>query len=145
MTRNTNYYEQIEDYCQQQLSPEIKLEFETELASNPELRGEVELWMDIQSALEEKEIISLRDKLKNVTTHEVSKNISANAFDLLSDFSDMEELSECLSVEDLINYYDSLPKVHAYHHESTSNENIHQFYKKQNGNKLKTVDDEFDD
>ncbi len=145
MTRNTNYYEQIEDYCQQQLSPEIKLEFEAELESNPELRGEVELWMDIQSALEEKEIISLRNKLKNVTTHEVSKNISANAFDLLSDFSDMEELSECLSVEDLINYYDSLPKVHAYHHESTSNENIHQFYKKQNGNKIKSVDDEFDD
>ncbi|HWS60229.1 MAG TPA: hypothetical protein VN182_04815 [Flavobacterium sp.] len=145
MTRNINYYEQIEDYCQQQLSPEIKLEFEAELASNPELREEVELWMDIQSALEEKEIISLRDKLKNVITHESSKNISENTFDLLSGFSDMDELTECLSAEDLISFYDSLPKVHAYHHESTSNENIHQFYKKQNGSKAIVIDDESDD
>ena len=145
MTRNTNYYEQIEDYCLQQLSPEIKLEFETELALNPELRSEVELWMDIQSALEEKEVLSLRDKLKNVITHESSKNISENAFDLLSGFSDMEELTECLSAEDLISFYDSLPKVHAYHHESTSKENIHHFYKKQNGSKVIAVDDESDD
>jgi hypothetical protein len=145
MTRNTNYYEQIEDYCQQQLSQEIKLEFEAELALNPELRSEVELWMDIQSALEEKEILSLREKLKNVASYEVSKNISSNAFDLLSDFSDMEELKEFLSAEDLINYYDSLPKVHAYHHESTSKENIHQFYKRQNGNKIKVIEDDIDD
>jgi tetratricopeptide (TPR) repeat protein len=54
-------------------------------------------------------------------------------------------MKEILSSEELINFYDSLPKVHAYHHESTSNENIHQFYKNQKEPDCFNVGDNFDD
>jgi hypothetical protein len=47
-----------------------------------------------------------------------------------------------LSPEDLINFFDSLPKVHAHHHETLAIENVHQFYRKQNGHGTNKVDDE---
>jgi len=38
-----------------------------------------------------------------------------------------------------------LPKVHAYHHVSANNENIHHFYKKQNGSAIKAVENDLAD
>ncbi|MBK6282906.1 MAG: hypothetical protein IPF54_09785 [Draconibacterium sp.] len=65
------------------------------------------------------------------------------SFDFLNEFSDIQELTEILSSEELINFYDSLPKVHAYHHESMSNENVHQFYKEQKVVEAFDVEEEF--
>jgi len=70
---------------------------------------------------------------------------SNKSFELLKEFSDIQEISQILSSEELINFYDSLPKVHAYHHESTSNENIHQFYKKQNDSEIFDIEDNLND
>lgn len=146
MTRDINFYEQIEDYCSEQLSNQVKLEFETELAINPELRNEVALWSDIQNALLEKEILKLRERIKAVSSESTFNNDSNNSFDILNEISDIEILNETLSPEDLINYFDSLPKVHAYHHETLAIENVHQFYKRQNGYAIKgKIADEFND
>lgn len=142
MTHDINFFEHIEDYCSELLSPDVKLEFEAELATNPELRNEVTLWKDIQNALSEKEILNLRDKLRNVTSGSTSNGELNNSFDILHDFSDIEELNEILSPEDLINFFDSLPKVHAHHHETLAIENVHQFYRKQNGHETNKVEDE---
>jgi hypothetical protein len=132
MIPNTNYFDQIEDYCLEQLEKALKLEFEAELKINPLLRSELDLWMEIQNAIEEKEILSLRDKLENVTKQNKPVMSGNESFELLNEFSEIEEISEILSTEELINFYNSLPKVHVYHHVATSNENNHPFYKKQN-------------
>lgn len=132
MTHNTNFFDQIEDYCLNQLSEDLKLEFETELHTNPELRSELQLWKDIQEAIEEKEILIFRDKLKKAATQNTLVADGENAFELLNEFDDFNELTDNLTSEELINYFESLPKVHAYHHEKNSNENIHHFYKGQN-------------
>jgi len=145
MTRNTNFFDQIEDYCLEQLEGEIKLEFEAELIINPELRNELNLWMEIQSAIEEKEILILRNKLESVTQQNKPGNSCNESFELIDEFSDIQEISEILSSEELINFYDCLPKVHAYHHVSTTNENIHHFYKKQNGSKVIDIEDDLND
>jgi hypothetical protein len=145
MTHNTNFFDLIEDYCLNQLEVEIKLQFEAELLVNPELRNEMELWTEIQSAIEEKEILTLRDKLEKVTLQNKPVACYNESFDLLNDFSDVQEISEILSPEELINFYDSLPKVHAYHHISATNENIHHFYKKQNGSEVKSVENDLID
>ena len=145
MTRNTNFFDQIEDYCFDRLEGEIKLDFEAELITNPELRNELDLWMEIQSAIEEKEILTLRGKLENVAMQNKPVVSCNESFELFNDFSDVQEISEILSSEELINFYDSLPKVHAYHHVSTTNENIHHFYKKQNGSEVKAIENDFND
>jgi len=145
MTRNTNFFDQIEDYCLEQLEGEIKLEFEAELIRNLKLRNELDLWMEIQSAIEEKEILILRNKLENVANQNKHGNSCNESFELIDEFSDIQEISEILSSEELINFYDSLPKVHAYHHVSTTNENIHHFYKKQNDSEVIDIEDDLND
>ena len=145
MTRKTNFFEQIEDYCFDRLDREIKLEFEAELLTNPELRDELDLWMEIQGAIEEKEILTLRLKLENVAKQNKPDSISNDSFELLEEFSEIQEISEILSSEELINFYDSLPKVHAYHHVSVKNENIHRFYKEQNGSKVFNLEDDLNE
>jgi hypothetical protein len=145
MTRKTDFFDQIEDYCFDQLEGEIKLEFEAELLTNPQLRDELELWMEIQGAMEEKEILTLRNKLENVANQNKPEISSNESFELLEEFSEIQEISEILSAEELINFYDSLPKVHAYHHVSTSNENIHHFYKEQNVSKVLDIENDVND
>lgn len=145
MTHNTNFFEQIEDYCQNHLSEDLKLEFEAELQSNPELRSELQLWKNIQEAIEEKEILIFRDKLKKVATQNTLVTDGENAFEFLNELDDFNELTDNLTSEELINYFESLPKVHAYHHEKNSNENIHHFYKSQNNlNAILSDEDNFD-
>jgi hypothetical protein len=145
MIPKTDFFDRIEDYCLEQLEEELKLEFEAELKKNPILKSELELWTDIQRALEEKEVLTLRSKLESVAKQGKSTFSSNETFELLNDFSDIQEMSEILSSEELINFYDSLPKVHAYHHESTSNENIHQYYKNQKESDYIDVGDSFED
>lgn len=148
MIPKTNFFDQIEDYCLGQLEENFKLEFETELKNSRLLRNELELWLEIQSAIEEKEILILRDKLENVNIQNKPAMSGNESFELLNEFSEIEEISEILSTEELINFYISLPQVHAYHHVATSNENNHQFYKKQNAvdiNGIQDIDDDLGD
>jgi len=145
MIPKTNFFDLIEDYCLGNLEETYKLEFETELKTSALLRSEVELWLEIQSAIEEKEILTLRDNLENVIKLNKPVMSGNEAFDLLDEFSEIEEISEILSKEELINFYISLPKVHAYHHVATSNENNHQFYKKQNAANINGIQDIGDD
>lgn len=141
MTRNTDFFDLIEDYCLGQLEEALMLEFETELKTNPKLRSEMELWMEIQGAIEEKEVLNLRNKLENVAKQNKPVMHCNDSFEIFDDFSEIQEINEILSAEELISFYDSLPKVHAYHHVSKSNENIHQFYKDQNVSKINDADD----
>lgn len=131
MTHNTDFFNQIEDYCLKQLKGELKQEFEAELILNPELRNEVELLKDLQAAIEESDILNLRGKLEDITGNIKSIDLNNGSFKLVNEFSDIKDISEVLSSEELISFYDSLPKAHVYQHEITSNENIHHFYKKQ--------------
>lgn len=145
MTPKVNYFEQIEDYCFELLSDKAKLQFETELKLDAELRSEVKLMMEIQSAIAEKDVTNLRDKLKKVASQSKITDLQDDSFELLNEFSDIHEINHELSSEDLINFFDSMPKVHVHQHEITTNENTHQFYKEQNKPKINVESDEIND
>jgi tetratricopeptide (TPR) repeat protein len=145
MIPKTNFFDQIEDYCLGQLEEDFKLEFEAELLKNRKLKNELDLWKEIQSAVEEKEVLTLRDKLENVTKQNKPILWCNESFEMLNEFSEFQEITEILSSEELVSFYDSLPKVHAYHHISTSNENIHRFYKTQNNSDANNTEVDLDD
>ena len=136
MTPKFYYFEQIEEYNQELLDPVAKLQFETELKVNPELRIEVKLREEIQLAITEQDVKNLRDTLKNVDSQNKIANKNDDTFELLNEFSDIQQINNELSSEELINFFDSMPKVHVHQHENTTNENIHQFYKEQNATKV---------
>ncbi|MEZ5105757.1 MAG: hypothetical protein R2757_14755 [Draconibacterium sp.] len=131
MIHNTEFFEMIENYFLDQLSEKLKSEFEAELAQNPELRKEFELHKEINEAIFEKDVLTLRGRLEKVAQNDHQNKVSESSFELFDELSDIQEINEVFTSEELINFFDSLPKVHAYHHEVTSNENIHHFYKDQ--------------
>jgi tetratricopeptide (TPR) repeat protein len=145
MIRNEDFFDQIEDYCMEQLTEDLKVKFEEELTVNPELKKEVEFRMEIRDAVMEMDVLNFREKLKKVAVQSKANGNSSESFEMLNEFSDIQELKNVLTTEELINFYDSLPKVHAYHHEATSNENIHQFYRDQIEDESKLLDEDFDD
>ena len=144
MIPNTDYFELIDDYCRGQLEEALRPGFESELKTNPQLRSEMKLWMEIQSAIQENEVLTLRTKLQNVTQQNTVAIPSDESFELIDEYAEVQEISEILSSEELIGCYESLPKVHAYHHIATSNENIHHFYKNQKES-LNNTSNEFDE
>ena len=150
MIPNAEFFEWIENYCQEQLNETEKKEFEEELKRNTDLKEEFKLHQEINTAINEKDIVNLRDKLQNIFKEQKSGKNSYGTFDLLDEFANIEEINENISPEELINFYDSLPKVHVYQHELNSSENVHLFYReqnksKQNGEKVDAFDEDFDD
>jgi tetratricopeptide (TPR) repeat protein len=144
MIPKTKLLEWIEDYCLNSLNQSEKIVFETELKRDSELRDAVEFEKEIQSAITEKDVLNLREKLTTVSKQTRNGNAP---FDLLEDFENFQQLSETLPPEELLKFYDSLPKAHVYQHELVSNENIHEFFREQDifGKEEDAFFDEFDD
>ncbi|WP_297089566.1 tetratricopeptide repeat protein [uncultured Draconibacterium sp.] len=133
MTPKAELFGRIEDYCLDLLNNQEREEFENELEFNQELRDEVELHKNIQSAVLEMDVLDLKGKLEEIQTESTQNGKIDGSFELLNDFSEFEEATAELTPEELIESFESLPKVHVYQHERSSNENIHHYYKEQNG------------
>ncbi len=98
---------------------------------------------EIQNAILEKDVMQLRSKLHGIVKQQTKEK---GYFELFEDFTNIDELSLSLPPEELLDFYDSLPKVHLYQHKISEKETIHQFYKQQMH--LETDEDndiEFDD
>ncbi|WP_372950421.1 tetratricopeptide repeat protein [Mariniphaga sp.] len=144
MIPKTKHFEWIEDYLMDALSQTEKKEFETELQSNSQLSEEVKFEKEVQSAITEKDVLNLREKLETVSKQIKEGN---TPFNLLDGFENIQQLSETLPPEELLKFYDSLPKAHVYQHEMVSNENIHEFFREQNipGLENDVMFDDFDE
>ncbi len=144
MTPKTELFGRIEDYCLNLLDAKEKQEFENELAHNEELQQEVKLHKDIQDAVLELDVLALKGSLEKIQKENPVNYSENGTFALLEDLNEIQELKEELTFEELIDSFDSLPKVHAYQHGKTVNENIHRFYEEQNGADAGEFENELD-
>lgn len=144
MTPKTELIGRIEDYCLDLMDAQQRLEFEKELEFNQELKEEVELHKNLQAAVLEMDVLNLKGKLLEIQEETKSEKITNGSFALLEDLEEIQELTDELSFAELVDSFESLPKVHVYQHEKTSNENIHHFYKEQsqNGAEVNGYDEE---
>lgn len=133
MTPKTDLFGRIEDYCLNLLDAKEKKEFENELAHNEELLEEVKLHKDIQDAVLELDVLALKGSLEKIQKENPVNYSENGTFALLEDLNEIHDLTEELTFEELIDSFESLPKVHAYQHGKTANENVHRFYEEQNG------------
>lgn len=130
--RKVEYTEWIESYLSNELTPEQKKEFEAELEANETLMEEFNLHVEIQDALSEKDVMNLKANLERILNSEKFENGKiAATFDLAEDMDVFNEFESQIDPKELLNYYESLPKLHIYQHEIASKENIHHFYKEQ--------------
>ncbi len=139
MIRRSDYFETIDKYLNNELTQPELSELELEMTFNSDLTEEMNLHIDVQQAVQEKDIVSLRETLNSITGHQgISKNSEEYIFSDAFNFGLAEELSSAnnfsnkVNAEDLINFTHSFPKIHLYQHIVAAKENIYQFYKEQN-------------
>lgn len=138
MIRKSEYFEQTDKYLNSELTlPELK-EFETQLGIDSDLNEEINLHLDVEQAMGEQDIISLRNTLnqivQNQTESAYTENISvfdSFSFGLTEEFSSQKGSNAQLNPNDIFNFGHSFPKIHLYQHIIAGKENIHQFYKEQ--------------
>lgn len=131
MTPKNEFFKRIENYCLDLLDAKEKAEFEKELTTNEELREELQLHRDIQNAVVELDVLTLRDTLDEIQKENVIPHPDTGSFVLDDELTKLEELNDDLTFEELIDSFESLPKVHVYQHKKSSNENIHRYYEEQ--------------
>ena len=139
MIRRSEYFEAIDKYLNNELTEAELSELELELKLNSDLSEEINLHLDIQQAVQEQDIVSLRENLNKITanqtvtekTNEFSYSDSFN-FGLTEELSSAQNFNHTVNIEDIINFSHSFPKIHLYQHNIAAKENIHQFYKEQN-------------
>lgn len=140
MIRKSAYFEQTDKYLNSELTlPELK-EFEIQLEIDSDLNEELNLHLDVEQAMCEQDIISLRNNLnqivQNQTESAYNENISvfdSFSFGLSEEFSSHKNSNVKFNPNDIFNFGHSFPKIHLYQHQIAGKENIHQFYKEQFG------------
>ena len=146
MLRKSEYFELTDMYINSELTqPELN-EFEAQMAFGSDLAAELNLHLDVEKAIDEQDVICLRNSLnqiiQNNTESAENKNICVMDtfnFGLAEEFNAKESNPSKLSNIDSIGH--SFPKIHLFQHKIAAKENIHQFYKEQFDAVEQTQDD----
>lgn len=141
MNRKPDNFTLVNRYLNDELTePEIR-DFELELEFNPGLAAELKFHLEVEEAVQEKDIASLRENMnqiihqqaasqKNDRQEELVLSESYN-FGLADELNSIQDFKARLNIDDIINFNHSFPKIHLYQHFIAAKENIYQFYKEQ--------------
>jgi len=141
MIRKSKYTEYIDKYLSGDLTGDDLREFNVEMAINADLEEEINLQQEIEQAIQEQDIIALRENLESMMSEENKAEEAPEFeyvenqyfnFDLSEELSSFKEFASPVNINDLINISESLPKIHLAQHNVAAKENIHHFYKEQN-------------
>jgi len=135
MIRKSEHFEQIDRYLDAELTQPELSELESQLAIDSDLADELNLHLDVEHAIEENDVISLRESLNKIIQNQ-SDTENINVFDSFSfglseEMSSWENLNRQVNSDAIRNIEHSFPKIHLYQHKIAGKENIHQFYKEQ--------------
>ena len=139
MIRKSEYFEQTDKYLNTELTQPELSEFELQMEIDSDLAEELNLQLDVEQAMCEQDIISLRNNLNQIVQNQTENTYNENnisvfdsfSFGLSEEFSSHKNLNSQLSSEDIFNFEHSFPKIHLYQHNVAGKENLHQFYKEQ--------------
>ncbi len=138
MIRRSEYFKTIDKYINNELTESELTELELEMRFNSDLAEEFSLQMDVQIAVQEQDIISLREKMNKITNDQIITNNDGEFvisdsfnFELAEEFTSANNLNSRINIEDISNIAHSFPKIHLYQHLLAAKENIYQFYKEQ--------------
>ena len=137
MIRKSEYFEQTDKFLNSELTlPELK-EFDIQMEIDSDLADEVNLHLDVEQAMGEQDIISLRSNLNQIVQNQTDKAYNeisvfdSFSFGLSEEFSSHKNINTQISSDDILNFGHTFPQIHLYQHQIAGKENIHQFYKEQ--------------
>lgn len=138
MIRRSEYFKTIDKYLNNELyEPELS-ELELEMRFNSDLVEELNLQLNVQQAIQEQDIVSLRKKMNIITNNQSISDIDKESefsnsfnFELAEELNSANNFNNKASIEEIINFSHTFPKIHLYQHLIAAKENIYQFYKEQ--------------
>ena len=146
MIRKSEYFELTDKYLDAELSEAEVSDFETQMETDSELADELGLHLDVQQALAESDVISLRENLNQIVQNQAEKEMTGifNSFNfgLSEEFNSFKNLGN-QPIADIQDIAHSFPKIHLYQQQIAGKENIHQFYKEQFNSDSLTDDELF--
>jgi len=154
MNRKSDNFTIVNRYLNEELTEPENRELEMELASNPGLAAELDFHLEVECAVQEKDIAALRENMKSIInqhkTAEEEEPVMSDSFNfgLAEETNTMPNAKARLKFEDIISFNHSFPKIHLYQHLLSAKENIYQYYKdqqEQNSNKETEVHSPMDD
>ena len=135
MIRNSDYFEETDKYLNAEFTQLELREFEIQMEIDSDLADELKLHLDVEQALGEHDVISLRDNLNRIMQNQPDKEkisvFDSFNFGLAEELSSYQNLDHQVNSNDILNFANSFPKIHLYQHKIAAKENIHQFYKEQ--------------
>jgi tetratricopeptide (TPR) repeat protein len=135
MIRKSEYFEQTDKYLDADLEKPGLSEFEIQLETDSDLADELKLHRDVEQAIGEHDVISLRENLTRIVHNQpdIESNcvLDSFSFGLSEESSTYKNLDHQIKTEDILNFGHSFPKIHLYQHSIAGKENIHQFYKEE--------------
>ena len=135
MIRKSEHFEQIDRYLDAELTQPESKELESQMAIDSDLADELNLHLEVEQAIAENDLISLRKNLNHIVQNQSdTENINiADSFNfgLSEELASWENLNIQLNSEAISKIEHSFPKIHLYQHQIAGKENLHQFYKEQ--------------
>ena len=138
MSHRSDYFEIIDKYINNELKEPELSELEHNMKFNSDLLEEFNLQLEIQQAMQESDIVSLRENLYKITTNQVITNKTPEPlvsdsfnFGLTGELTHKANFNGHINLEDIIDFTHTFPKIHLYQHLIAAKENVYQFYKEQ--------------
>lgn len=138
MERRPDNFTLINRYLNEELTEPEARELEKEIASNPGLAAELKFHLEVEQAVQEKDIASLRDNMNKIIQSQKAKSTNKEhvmseeySFELADNLSSLNNMKANMKFDDIINFNHTFPKIHLYQHLLAAKENIYQFYKEQ--------------
>ncbi len=133
MVRKSKFTEFIDKFLSGDMSSAEKEEFRAELETNPDLQDELNLQQQVENAIGETDIMSLRNKLQQLDTppqkREIPRTAKNYSFSLKEDLTNFKIMTQPVSVQDVRLFNEGLPILHLIQHHVAEKENVHQLYK----------------
>ena len=139
MDRKPDNFTLINRYLNEELTEPEARDLEREIESNPGLAAELNFHLEVERAVQEKDVASLRENMKKIvqekkpaaSNEEELIMSEAYSFGLAEDLTSFNNIKANLKFDDILNFNHSFPKIHLYQHLLAAKENIYQFYKEQ--------------
>lgn len=141
MNRKPDNFTLINRYLNEELTEPESKALELEMESNPGLAAELKFHLEVEQAIQEKDVESLRENMNRIIkaqaltgSEEIEDELifsDSYNFGLADELGNAQNLKARINIDDIINFHHSFPKIHLYQHLIAAKENIYQFYKEQ--------------
>jgi len=133
MVRKSKFGEFIDKFLSGEMTAGEAEKFQSELKTDPELQDELNLYKQVEDAVQETDIMALREQLHHLDTppgksQPVPKE-KQFSFSLREDLASFRMMAQPVSVQDISVFDEGLPILHLVQHHIAEKENVYELYR----------------